>query len=245
MENWSYKNILNKIKKIENSIKRLEMIDFTIDKNTLKEIIVANKLYDDRVNLDCLKIHNELNDLLNHLYKLERIAEYYTLIKFRLNDDKNIGLCLDIYVNDTLNILKPLNQEIKEYGYGNLGKFIAKFYNLVYFLIKLEIGVNGESEIYKEMYTHSGHAYYLREIVVSDLNRTRMNDDDRQNLKNKVREKTYDGFVDVITKLVKGDRKIRKILKLSDIDIQELSNKRVESDQMVLSEIKRLVKKKD
>ena len=237
MDDWSYKNILNKIKKIENAMERLELDGFMINKNELNEIIVVNKIFDEGITLDYLKIHNELNDLLNRLHKLEKFENYYSLIKFKLANDKNVGLFLDAYVNDTLDILKPLNTEIKEHGYTNLNKFVIKFYDLVYFLIKLEIGVNGESEIYKEMYNHKEHVYYLRETAMSDLNRIRMNNEDKQELRNEISEKTYDGFVNVIIRLLPSDKKTRKLL--------NLSNKSGETKQVFLSKKKRLIKKND
>ena len=237
MDDWSYKNILNKIKKIENAMERLELDGFMVDKNELNEIIVVNKIFDEGITLDYLKIHNELNDLLNYLHKLEKFQNYYSLIRFKLDNDKNVGLFLDAYVNDTLDILKPLNIEIKEHGYTNLNKFINKFYDLVYFLIKLEIGVNGESEIYKEVCNHKGHVYYLNEKATSDLNRIRMNNEDKQELRNELSEKTYDGFVRVIIRLLPSDKKIRKLLNLSD--------KKGETKQVVLSKKKKLFRKND
>lgn len=244
MENMSYKNILNKINKIEKAMKRLEMDGFGINKNELRQIIISNKIYGGVDALNYLEIHTQLNDLLNHLNRLERIDEYYKWTKFRINSDKNIRLFLDAYVNDTLEIVKPLNAEIKEYSYGNFKKFASKFFNLVYFLIKLEIGVNGESEIAKEMFNHSGHIYCLCELMVSDLNRANLSSDDRQNLKDMLKEKQYDNFVYVIIRLIKSDRKIKKLLNLSDDDLDVIDVKSEKSNQEVLQKIERLVKKK-
>ena len=244
MENWSYKNILNKINKIEKAMRRLEMDGFVINKNELRQIIISNKIYGSVDNLNCLEIHTGLNDLLNHLSRLEKIDEYYKWTKFRINSDKNIRLFLDAYVNDTLEIMKPLNAEIKEYSYENFKKFAGKFYNLVYFLIKLEIGVNGESEIAKEIFNHNGHVYCLNELIVSDLNRVNLSNEDRQNLKDMLKKKQYDNFVYVIIELIKEDRKIKKLLNLSDDGLDILSLRSEKSNEETLQEIERLVKKK-
>ena len=240
----SYKNILNKINKIEKAMKRLEMDGFEINKNELRQVIFSNKLYGEVDTLNYLEIHNQLNGLLNHLNRLEKIDEYYKWTKFRINSDKNIRLFLDAYVNDTLEVMKPLNMEIKEYSYDNFKKFAGKFYNLVYFLIKLEIGVNGESEIAKEMFNHSGHIYCLNELMVSDLNRTNLSSDDRQNLKDMLKEKQYDNFVYVIIKLIKEDRKIKKLINISDAEDDIMSLRSEKSNEETLREIGRLVKKK-
>ena len=244
MESWNYKNILNKIKKIEKAMKRLEIDGFNINKNELRNIIVANKI-NDNDKLNYLKIHTELNDLLIHLSRLEKLDEYYKWVRFKINTDKNIRLFLDTYVNNTLDIMQTLNTEIKEYGVAHFKKFANKFYNLVYFLIKLEIGVNGESEIGREMFNHSGHIYCLRELVFSDLNRINFDDAIKRDLKDSINEKKYDSFVNVMVKLIKEDRKIKKLLNLSDNEIERLGTKRDNYDQATLLEIKRLVKKED
>ena len=153
-------------------------------------------------------------------------------------------LFLDNYVNDTLEILKPVNAEIKEYGFSYFKKFASKFYNLVYFLMKLEIGINGESEIGKEMFNHSGHTYCIQELMISDINRMGMVSDNRQILKNKINGKNYNDLIDVMIRLIKEDRKICKLLNLNDNNIGQIGNKREQSDQDALLEIKKLVKKK-
>ena len=222
VDSYIYKDTLNKILKIENAIKRLEMDGFLINKKEFRDIVAATRASNDKNDLKYLKKAVLLNELSRHLNRLESIDNYYKWTKFRINNDNNVKLFLDAYVRDTLDILKVVNEEIKEYGFGYLEKFVTKFYNLVYFLIKLEIGLHGESEIYKEMYGHSSHFYCLNEIMISDINRNYTSSTDRQDLKDMLKEKKYSDISYVLLQLVNCDRKIKKLLRL-DVDGKKLS----------------------
>lgn len=216
MNNYIYDDILRKIEKVHKSIKRLEIDGFLINKKEFREIVVASRMIDDNENEKFLKKTFFLGDIVRHLDRLEKIDNYYKWMKFRINTDNNIKLFLDAYVRDTLEIIKVVNEEIREYGFSYLEKFVTKFYNLLYFLIKLEIGLNGESEIYKEMFGHSSHFYCLKELMFSDINRNIDDALDRQNYKEKLKENNYDNYNQVIAMLINYDKKVKKMLNLVD-----------------------------
>ena len=223
MDSYIYKDILNKIEKAEKSIKRLEMDGFLIDKKEFRDIVANAKMPNNKSSEKVMRKSVFLGDLLRHLNRLEKIDNYYKWTKFRVNSDNNIRLFLDAYVRDTLEIIKVVNEEIREYGFSYLEKFVTKFYNLIYFLIKLEIGLNGESEIYKEVFDHSSHYYCLKELMFSDINRTFDEALERQKYKEQLKEKNYDNYNQVIIGLINGDYKVRKLLNLKENEKLEVN----------------------
>lgn len=218
-ESYTYKHVLEKIKKIEMSIMRLKKNGFLVHKYEieLKDIIVINRLNSNikDCTINYAKIYFDLNELQKHLNRLEKIGEYYEYTKFRLNTNGQIKLFLDCYVNDTLDIINLVNDEIKEYGLSSIKMFDKRFYALVYFLIKLEIAINDESEIYNDVIIHNNHFHCLNELVMSDINRIFFDEDKKKKLKEKLKVRKYDNFVEVIIEILEHDKKIRRVLDLN------------------------------
>ena len=131
MNVYIYNDILNKIQRIEKAMKRLDMDGFLISKKELRDVVIAIRESNNKDDAKHMKEIIILNEMLDHLNRLEKIDDYYKWTKFRINSDGDIALFLDAYVRDTLDIIDTINGEIKEYGYGYLAKFVTKFYTVI------------------------------------------------------------------------------------------------------------------
>ena len=171
------------LKEIHNSVNENVKVNYT---SSMLEASYIQSYSNGIYNLNKLK--NQL-DRYDIYLKVKNICEFINMKSFNDMSLEQLEKC----VSKLIYALREIHKS-GTIDYDNEKHIVESLYETVYNVMKLEIIMNGESQLYLYIKSDDINKSYFNKLIMGDIEKINLNNDSKKNLKTKILELGQDGI---------------------------------------------------